>query len=30
MPERGRRFSMGQVTLSGPEAVDEERLEAAA
>ena len=30
MPERGRCFSMGKATLSGPVAVDEERLEAAA
>ena len=30
MPERGRCFSMGYATLSGPVAVDEERLEAAA
>ena len=30
MPERGRCFSMGLATLSGPVAVDEERLEAAA
>ena len=30
MPERGRCFSMGQATLSGPVAVDEERLQAAA
>ena len=30
MPERRRCFSMGQVTLSGPVAMEEERLEAAA
>ena len=30
MPERGRCFCMGYVTLSGPVAVDEERLEATA
>ena len=30
MPERGRCFSIGQATLSGPVAVEEERLEAAA
>ena len=30
MPERERCFSMGLATLSGPMAVDEERLEAAA
>ena len=30
MPERGRCFSMGQATLSGPVAVEEKRLEAAA
>ena len=30
MPERGRYISMGLATLSGPVAVDEERLEAAA
>ena len=30
MPERGRCFSMGKATLSGPVAVDEEKLEAAA
>ena len=30
MPEQGRCFSMGYATLSGPVAVDEERLEAAA
>ena len=30
MPEQGRCFSMGSATLSGPVAVDEERLEAAA
>ena len=30
MPERGRCFSIGQATLSGPVTVDEERLEAAA
>ena len=30
MPERGRCFSMGWATLSGPVAVDEKRLEAAA
>ena len=30
MPERGRCFSMGQATMSGPVAADEERLEAAA
>ena len=30
MPERGRRFSMGKPTLSGPVAVVEERLVAAA
>ena len=30
MPERGRYFSMGSQTLSGPAAVDEERLVAAA
>ena len=29
MPERGRCFSMGWKTLSGPVAVDEVRLEAA-
>ena len=29
MPERGRCFSMGKATLSGPVAVEEERLEAA-
>ena len=28
MPERGRCFSMELATLSGPVAVDEERLEA--
>ena len=30
MPEQGRCFSMGYATLSGPVAVDEKRLEAAA
>ena len=30
MPERGRRFSMGQASLSGPVAVDKDRLEAGA
>ena len=30
MPERGRCFSTRQATLSGPVAVEEERLEAAA
>ena len=30
MPERGRCFSMGSVTLFGPVAVDEERLEVVA
>ena len=30
MPERGRCFNMGWATLSGPVAVEEERLEAAA
>ena len=30
MPQRGRCFSMGWATLSGPVAVDEERLAAAA
>ena len=30
MSERGRCFSMEYATLSGPVAVDEERLEAAA
>ena len=30
MPERGRCFSMGYATLSGPVAVEEERLEEAA
>ena len=30
MPEPERCFSMGQVILSGPVAVDEKRLEAAA
>ena len=30
MPERGKCFSMGLATLSGPVVVDEERLEAAA
>ena len=30
MPERGRCFSIEQAILSGPVAVDEERLEAAA
>ena len=30
MPERGRCFSMGWGTLSGPVAVEEERFEAAA
>ena len=30
MPERGRCYSMGLATLSGPVAVGEERLEAAA
>ena len=30
MPERGKCFSMEWATLSGPVAVDEERLEAAA
>ena len=30
MPEQGRCFSMGKATLSGPVAVEEERLEAAA
>ena len=29
MPEQGRCFSMRWATLSGPVAVDEERLEAA-
>ena len=29
MPERGRCFSMRWATLSGPVAVDRERLEAA-
>ena len=29
MPEQGRCFSMGQVTLSGPAAVDDERSAAA-
>ena len=30
MPDRGRCFSTGWATLSGPVAVDEEKLEAAA
>ena len=30
MPERGKCFSMGWATLSGPVVVEEERLEAAA
>ena len=30
MPERGRCFSIRSETLSGPVAVDKERLEAAA
>ena len=30
MPERGRRFNMGQASLSGPVAVDKDRLEAGA
>ena len=30
MPERGKCFSMGQATLSGPMEVNEERLESAA
>ena len=30
MPERGRYFSMGKAIVSGPMAVDEEKLEAAA
>ena len=29
MPEQGRCFSMGWATLSGPVAVEEERLKAA-
>ena len=30
MPERGRCFSIGLAALSGPMAMEEERLEAAA
>ena len=30
IPERGRCFSIGEATLSGPVTVEEERLEAAA